>query len=171
MKYYVYVEKENGKAINHIFVEDLDEFVVHQYDPSRISFTGVVVEAGDVFVAKQAYDSPYESHVEAAIAWIPEPSETANYAAVAKTKDQLEIVAHMLRCSTIAIKIARSLQECNRQLAELAHYIRIFNTKNPDVDKEAVFKRLKERYVEHFQRLRYKPHTPDEGSGSTSHTA
>lgn len=161
MKYYVYVEKKDGEAINHIFVEDLDEFVTHQYDPSRIFFTGVFIDACDVFAAKQAYDSPHESHVEATIAWIPEPSETANYSVVAKSKEQLELVAHMLRCSTIAIKIARSLQECNRQLAELAYYIRIFNTKNPDVDKEAVFKRLKERYIEHFQRLRYKPYSPN----------
>jgi len=163
MKYYVYVEKKDGEAINHIFVEDLDEFVTRQYDPSRISFTGVVIDASDVFIAKQAYDSPHESHVEATIAWIPEPSETANYSVVAKTKEQLELVAHMLRCSTLAIKVARSLQECNKQLAELAHYIRIFNTKNPEADKEAVFKRLKERYIEHFQRLRYKPYPVDEG--------
>jgi hypothetical protein len=161
MKYYVYVEKKNGEAINHIFVEDLDEFVTHQFDPSRLSFTGVVIDASDVFVAKQAYDSPHESHVEATIAWIPEPSETANYSAAAKTKDQLDLVAHMLRCSTLAIKVAKSLQECNKQLAELAHYIRIFNTKNPEANKEAVFKRLKERYIEHFQRLRYKPYTPN----------
>jgi hypothetical protein len=162
MKYYVYVEKKDGEAINHIFVEDLDEFVTQQYDPSRIFFTGVVIDASDVFIAKQAYDSPHESHVEATIAWIPEPSETANYSVVAKTKEQLELVAHMLRCSTLAIKVARSLQECNKQLAELAHYIRVFNTKNPEADKEAVFKRLKERYIEHFQRLRYKPYSIDE---------
>jgi len=162
MKYYVYVEKKDGEAINHIFVEDLDEFVIHQYDPNRISFTGVVIDANDVFVAKQAYDSPHESHVEATIAWIPEPSETVNYSAITKTKEQLELKAHMLRCSTIAIKIAKSLHECNEQLAELAHYIRIFNTKNPEADKETVFKRLKERYLELFQRLHYKPYASNE---------
>ena len=160
MKYYVYVEKSDGEVKNQIFVEDLDEFVTSQYDPSRISFTGVVIDAKDVFSAKQAYDSPHESRIEATIAWIPEPSETANYSVIIKTKEQLELISHMLRCSVIAIKIAKALQECNLQLAELAHHIRIYNTKNPEVDKEAVFKRLKERYIEHFQKLRYKPYAP-----------
>lgn len=162
MKYYVYVDKKDGEVQSHIFVEDLDEFVRFTYDPSRMFFTGVVVDAKDPIVAKKAYDSPHESRTEATIAWIPEPDETANYSVIAKTKEQLELVSHMLRCSTIAIKIARSLQECNKQLAELAHYIRIFNTKNPEVNKEALFLRLKDRYIEHFQKLRYKPYIPSE---------
>lgn len=163
MKFYVYVEKENDAITNYIFVDNLDEFVTHTYKPGKMSFAGVVIDARDVFAAKQAYDTPDESNLETTIAWIPEPPETANYSVPTVVEEQPDVLDHMLRCSIIAVEIAKALQKCNIQLAELAHHIRTYNKKNPAVAKEDVYKRLKERYIEHFKRLRYKPYTPSEG--------
>lgn len=159
MKYYMYLEKYDD-AQAYVVVYDLKKFVETTYDPKCMSFTGVVIDANSEREAIDAYEAPHD-HPETTIAWIPEPPETANNSLIVKTKEQLELVAHMLRCSVIAIKVAKSLQECNTQLAELAHYIRIFNVKNPEADTAAVFKRLKERYIEHFGKLRYKPYTPN----------
>ena len=162
MKFYVYVEKVNDEITNYIFVDDLNKFVTHSYKPCRMSFTGVVIDACDVFAAKKAYDAPYESDLATTVAWIPEPPETANYSMPTVVEEQPDVLDHMLRCSIIAVEIAKALQKCNLQLAELAHHIRTYNKKNPAVAKEDVYKRLKERYIEHFKRLRYKPYTPSE---------
>jgi hypothetical protein len=156
----MYLEKHD-EAQAYVAVYDLKRFVKNTYDPKCMFFTGVVIDACSSQDAISAYEAPND-YPETTIAWIPEPPETANYAATSTTQEQLELAAHMLHCSTLAVKIAKSLQECNEQLAELAHFIRVFSMKSPDADKEVVFRRLKDRYIEHFKRLHYKPFTPDE---------
>ena len=155
MKYYVYIEK-HGEIQAQVFVNDLKEFAKN-YDPQCMSFSGVVIDAENEKEAMAAYEAPND-HPETSIAWVPEPAETVNYSRVYGTKEDLELLSYMLRCSVAAMKAAKALDECNKRLAEIAHYVRVYSKK--DVDKEIVYNKFKERYIEHFKKLRYRPFDP-----------
>lgn len=156
MKYYMYLERHD-EAETFVVVDDVEEFAKTIYNPKTMSFTGVRIEAAGPKEAIEAYESPFQK--QASIEWVPEPIQTACISEIGKMQSTLDDLSYLLKCSILFMRVAKEIQQCNDQLCETAYYIH----KQKGRDEEEVYNQLKERYIEHFRKLRFKPFNPSQG--------
>lgn len=166
MKYYIYKYKgiEQDAAI---FVFDTKKFATECYNPSTMAFTGFMIEAENVDIAKEIYNHPstkLADEKDATISWCEEPEEVKKrrdepyFIKLRALKDAVkkaELAAHALTASVAATQIALEFRKINKNLSDLARTIYLSNTKDSAVTERDIFNRLKEKYIEEFRGLGY----------------
>lgn len=166
--YYIYKVKTDTYGMSqYAVVEDPEEFAADAFDPAKMDFTGVSIEATD---ERAAYDAYSKLDASSNIFWCDEPKPIAlkreiyekkiklATSTLDKIKEQLKAATeYVLKLSsqTLAMRLAITCQSMNTQLIELAKSIQASTKDGSDVSTQEIYDRLKLRYIEQIQRLTY----------------
>jgi hypothetical protein len=168
-RYYIYhvkSEKENERL--HAFVEDPILFALKIFDPAKMEFSGVFVEAEDTQAAEKVYTCPQENDVlvscEEPRATILKRQAFESRLRLAgnkliETMDATEREMRRLRINTIAVELGMHFSLMASQVSELARQIRAIASVEDRLrlSNEQVYERLIEQYSQQLLQLKYRP--------------
>lgn len=163
--YYVY-KVTNPDHVANAYVSDPELFARTDFNPSRMEFSGISIEASDPHAADAIHKAPHTGNIFAC----EEPKPTALLGLIqSKLNNAIEkanIAYAKATLATLSLDAATRFQELNTLLSEMARQLRKSTNEHSDLTAEDIFYRLKEHYIEQFRDLSYR-NRPDIG-GSPS---
>ncbi len=176
-RYYVYnVKTNNPEERIHAFVEDPFAFAIYQFNPAKMEFSGVYVEAPDPKVAQDVYCCPKENDVFVSCDE-PQPTQVKRSlfeARLNKVQDKLKKIKKdvsdveeetvKLHINAIVYKLADDFDAVARHISELARVIDA-GSKAGKMDIEEIYGRLVQKYSEQVAKLKYRSRDEDDGEG------
>lgn len=165
-KFYVYAIKDDDPYNrNCIYVDEnkINIFALYNFQPSKMEYSGVAVEADTPEEANQVYTS-----LDGNIIWADEPILTAARTKAYKTHDQTikelnekldkaELAVARLLIREHSKNSALDLMNLNDNISAIAKIVRGTSKDNPDITVEQIYERLKKRYIEQLKNYRYDP--------------
>jgi hypothetical protein len=149
-KFYVYTSAKDELEI--VEGESLEDFAAHEFDPTSMIFTGVVVEANDFATALKVYQNPACTEGEYMMA--DEPQSTVVRRTIANSKsglmatfDKVQAKLEYLRACMLMQAAAFRMQEANRLMNEAAQKLFLVHGKPDHVPPQMIFNRLSEATI------------------------
>jgi hypothetical protein len=161
-QFYVYTVRDQDpdkRTCVYVDAALIEKFAKHEYDPNKMEFSGIMVEAE----SPQAAHHVYNTFSGGEVAMVDEPECTAKQIAkqtkaLEKLSDALKVAeqaAAKLATQALAQRISMDILALNEKFAQLALLVRKYSNESPNVSTEDLYKRIKKRYMGTLSQLPY----------------
>ena len=155
MKYYVYhVQSEQQDEKLCAFVTNPELFAQHEFGPTKMEFSGLMVEASTIEQAKNIYTSPTASGT---IYSCDEPSYTQlarKHNNLEHKIDKMEKTAYAIKARITAAQVAMLIAEINNKSMQLAQEF-AQSIRPTNLSVEELYGRIKKQFAQQFIDLPY----------------
>lgn len=165
-KFYVYTS--NQKNRNCIYVDEqlIEEFAAQEFDPAKMEYSGVIVEADSAKEAHRVYNTFGNNE----ILWTDEPRCTVKKRKLYETKiqniksqltdlqnvaDELKEINDRLLIQALSERIAGYLLQINQKMSLMAKLVRRYSNDNPEMTTKELYERIKTQFIEQLSEYNY----------------